>query len=124
MTRVLSLLALALAACATVPLPATAGPTATLGQTAQVDGLRVKPLTIVEDSRCPINAICVWAGRLVVRAEVSGGNWRQTRDLELRKPQAIADGQLTLVEAAPSKMAGQQVDPSAYLFTFAFEGGL
>ena len=123
MKQLLSLLALALAACATVP-PVVAGPTAALGQTAHVDGLRVKPLAIVEDSRCPINVICVWAGRLVVRAEVSAGNWRQTRDLELRKPQPIADGQLTLVEAAPSKMAGQPAEPNDYLFTFAFEGGL
>ena len=113
---------LALAGCATVPAPAS--PTAGLGQWAIADGLRVRPLAIVEDSRCPINAICVWAGRLVVRTEVAGGNWRETRDLELRKPVPIADGQLTLVEAAPSKMADQPIAPGDYRFTFDFEGGL
>jgi len=123
MKAALAIAALTLSACATVP-PATASPTAALGQTAYVDGLRVRPLSIVEDSRCPINAICVWAGRLVVRAEVSGGNWRQTRDLELRKPEPIADGQLTLMEASPSKMADQPIKPGDYRFTFAFEGGL
>lgn len=123
MKRLLPLAAILLAACATVP-PAAASPTAGLGQVARIDGIRVRPLAVVEDSRCPINVVCVWAGRLVVRAEVRGGNWRQTRDFELGKPQAIAHGQLTLVAAEPSKMAGSEADPRAYRFTFTFEGGL
>ena len=123
MKAVLLILSAALAGCATVP-PAETGPTASINQLANSNGLRVRPIALVEDSRCPINAVCVWAGRLVVRAEVSGGNWRQTRDFELRKPQPIADGQLTLVEAAPGKMAGEATKANAYRFTFAFAGGL
>jgi hypothetical protein len=115
------LAALTLAGCATIAAPAD--PTAGLGQWAFAGSLKVRPLAIVEDSRCPINAICVWAGRLVVRTEIRGGDWRETRDLELRKPQPIADGQLTLMEA-PSKRAVHPTDPRAYRFTFAFEGGL
>ena len=123
MKRLFPLAAVALVACATVP-PASASPTAGLGQTARIDGIRVRPLAVIEDSRCPINAICVWAGRLVVRAEVRGGSWRQTRDFELGKPQPIADGELTLVAAEPSKMAGAETDRRDYRFTFTFAGGL
>ena len=119
MKRLIPLTALALAACVTPGTSATPG----LGQVGLVDGLRIRPLQVVEDSRCPINAICVWAGRLVVRTEIRGGNWRETRDLELRKPQPIADGQLTLVEVAPGKMADQPTDPRDYRFTFQFDGG-
>ena len=115
--------ALALAACATTP-PASAGPTAALGQQASVDGLRVTPLSVIEDSRCPINARCIWAGRIIVRSAITGGAWSQVRDLELGKPVAIADGQLTLVAAEPGNMAGTKTDPRAYRFTFAFAGGL
>ncbi len=117
------LVAFALAACATIP-PVHAGPTAGLGEVAHTNGLKVRPLTIVEDSRCPINVVCVWAGRLVVRTEVTGGSWRQTRDLEIGKPQQIADGALTLTAAEPSKVAGAETDPRAYRFTFDFQGGL
>ena len=120
MKRLLFIAVLALSACTTAGTSATPG----LGQVGRVDGLSVRPIAIVEDSRCPINAICVWAGRLVVRAEISGGDWRQTRDIELRKPQPIANGQLTLIEASPSKMADQPIAPGDYRFTFAFEGDL
>ena len=123
MKAAVALIALALTSCTTTP-PASAGPTAALGQTASINGLRVRPVAIVEDGRCPINAICVWAGRLVVRSEVSGGSWRQTRDLELGKGQQIADGTLTLISAEPSKVAGTETDPRTYRFTFDFQGGL
>lgn len=122
MQRLLPLLALLLAACATLPAPA--GPSAALGQQAYVDGVKVTPLQVLEDSRCPINARCVWAGRIIVRAAVAGGSWRRTLDLELAQPQPVADGQLTLIAAEPGKMAGAETDPRAYRFTFAFQGGL
>lgn len=123
MKPLLAIAALALAACTSIP-PASSSPTAAIGQTAYVNGLRVRPLSVVEDSRCPQNARCVWAGRLIVRTEVIGGSWRQTRDLELGKPQHIADGALTLVGGSPEKTAGVETDPRAYRFTYDFQGGL
>ena len=115
--------ALSLVGCATVP-PADAEPVAGLGQSANVNGLRVRPLRVVEDSRCPVNAVCVWPGRIIVATEVGGGSWKEIRDLELGKPQQIADGALTLVEAQPQKTAGAEADPRAYRFRFDFQGGL
>jgi len=119
----LGLSCLVLAACATVP-PAQAGPTAALGETAYTNGLQVRPIGVIEDSRCPTNVQCVWAGRLVVRSEVRGGAWRRALDLELGKPEQVADGALTLVSATPGKIAGAETDPRAYRFTFDFQGGL
>ncbi len=48
------------------------GETADLGQ-----GLRVRPLEVIEDSRCPQNARCVWAGRLRLRVAVDGVGERE-----------------------------------------------
>lgn len=49
-----------------------------IGQTADLgDGLRVRPLEILEDSRCPQNARCVWAGRLRLRVAVDGVGERE-----------------------------------------------
>lgn len=123
MKALISLAFVALAGCATIPPARAEGPVG-LGEEAYSNGLRIRPLRIVEDSRCPIDAICVWAGRVVVRAEVTGGNWRQTRNLELGKGQQIADGTVTLVAVQPSKRADVSIDPRAYRFTFDFQGGL
>src|SRR3546814_15909501 len=57
--------AFALSACATTagaPLPD--GSDVALGQKAYVDGPPVQPVEVAEDSRCPMNARCVWAGRV------------------------------------------------------------
>ena len=118
-----ALLAAALAGCATAP-PVQAGPTAALGQTTYVNGLKLRPLEVIEDSRCPTNVVCVWAGRIIVRTEVIGGSWHKTLDLELGKPQPVADGAVTLVAIHPPKQAPGETDPRAYRFTFDFQGGL
>src|SRR5688572_17429423 len=119
MTRAALLISLTLAACATTP--SQARPTARLGEVATIDGVRVRPLSIIEDSRCPINALCVWAGRIVVRTEVRARGRRQILDLELGKPQPTAGGTLKLSSVAPSKVAGVETDRRAYRFTFRFE---
>jgi len=122
MHRALPLLAtFALAACATVPA-APLGPTAELGQVAAVGTLRVRPLHIVEDSRCPINARCIWAGRLILRAEIRGSGKRETRDLTLGEPIATHGTSLALTAIEPEKIAGSQPKPLHYRFTFASGG--
>ena len=121
MKALIVLAALTLSSCATTA-PATETPTAGLSQTAYIYGVQVRPIAVVEDSRCPINVMCVWAGRLVVRAEIRGAGWRQTRDLELSVPQAVGEYRVALMAAEPSKQAGATIDPGAYRFTFAVSG--
>ena len=49
-----------------------------INQTADLgEGLRVRPREVLEDSRCPQNARCVWAGRLRVRVAVEGAGERE-----------------------------------------------
>ena len=117
--------ALSLSACATVP---TSGPIAgstirgdglaTLGQPTRVGALVVTPLALVEDSRCPINARCVWAGRLVLTTRIDGAGWRETVDLTLGQPYSTHGTGLALVSADPGKMAGAEPSPPATLFGF------
>lgn len=118
MKAVATLFALVLAACTTVP-PANAGPTAGLGQVAVVNGLKIRPIKVVEDSRCPASVQCVWAGRLSVRARMNGPGWTQIRDFELGVPQAVDQYRVTLMAAEPQKAAPGEIDGRAYRFTFA-----
>jgi len=121
MKAVTAMIALLLAGCATVP-PAEAGPTAGLGQVAVVNGLRIRPIEVVEDSRCPTAVNCVWAGRLTVRARMYGPGWTQIRDFELGVAQAVDQYRVTLVAAEPKKATPADIDPRAYRFTFAVSG--
>ncbi|MCE7796973.1 hypothetical protein LWE61_10425 [Sphingobium sufflavum] len=115
---------LALTGCVHGPgTPLREGP-ARLGETVSVGGPSVRPVRLVEDSRCPDNARCIWAGRVVVRALVSGGRWSRTMDLTLGQPAPVADGALTLVAVTPGKSTTRPVRPRDYRFTFDFQGGL
>lgn len=114
-----------LTACATVraePAPVE-GPVA-MGQAAFVDGPVVTPIEVIEDSRCPMNARCIWAGRLILRVNVLGGSWRRSMDLTLGEPQHVADGALALVSVTPEQQTGSEIAPGDYRFAFEFQGGL
>lgn len=115
------LTSLALTACATVP-PVQSIPTAGLGQIAAGNGLQIRPIEVVEDSRCPAMVNCVWEGRLVVRARMYGSGWTQIRDFQLGVPQAVDWNHVTLISAEPPKAAPGKVDPRAYRFTFTAMG--
>lgn len=113
------------AACADMPSPSKDGLAYTrLGQETYVDGPKVTPLAVLEDSRCPKGVQCVWAGRVRISTRIVLGSGSQTRELTLGQPQQVADGSLELVEVSPSPIKGRTIDPQDYRFRFRFMGGL
>ena len=92
--------------------------TATFGRPVHVNQMVLRPVAIVQDSRCPATANCVWAGTLIVEFETRG---RQRIRLEQGKPLAIAGGRLTLAGASPQPVAGRKIPPQAYRFQLRFE---
>lgn len=116
----------ALSACATVPAQHRVQHegTAALGQATYVDGPIVTPLEVIEDSRCPENARCVWAGRVVLKVRVAGGSGATERNLILREPMPLLDGRLTLISVTPEKNTGRTLNPRDYRFGFEFQGGI
>src|SRR5690606_19131499 len=95
----------ALAACASTAEPPSPAPIeadgiarAELGERVYVDGPYVTPLAVLEDSRCPMNARCVWAGRVRLSIRVDLGSRSETREIASDKPIQVADGALSLVE--------------------------
>jgi hypothetical protein len=121
-----ALAALSVAGCATLPpVPLVdGGPIRTdglamLGQPTRVGRLVVTPIKLVEDSRCPMNARCIWAGRAVVTTRIDGPGWRETMNMELGRPY-IAHGRIgiQLSSVQPEKVAGSQPPPRPYLFGY------
>jgi len=85
-----------------------------LGQSKAADRgkLTIKFISVVEDSRCPMNARCVWAGNAKIKVSVSIGR-RGAKIFELNsnlQPQIVTINgyQLSLQDLNPQK--GQPAD--------------
>ena len=127
MRTLLALIAapLLLGGCTTPPPPAQDGiARAGLNQRVYVDGPQATPLAVLEDSRCPVDVQCVWAGRvrLAIRVHLGSGD----RDMEITSGVSlpVADGTLELVEVTPARRSGADIRPADYRFGFRFMGGL
>lgn len=113
------LAALALGACATLPGGLVRGDGfARLGQPTRVGVLVATPQVLVEDSRCPVNVQCIWAGRVVVTTRIDGPGWRESVNLTLGKPYATHGTGITLASVQPQKTSGTRPAPNDYLFGF------
>lgn len=96
-----------------------------LGQRAYADGPLIQPVAVVEDSRCPANARCVWAGRVRVQMLwLRPTGQQQPFEVTLGEPTRLADGRITLVAVRPEKRTGDAIRPEDYRFSFRFAGGL
>lgn len=93
-----------------------------LGETARLGRVTVRPIEVVEDSRCPADVLCVWAGRLRLRVAISGV--RGDAVLTLREPYRVPGrGTLTLVSVAPDRWRSEPppgTDPT-WRFGFSLE---
>lgn len=117
--------ALALTGCVTTNAIKGDGSNVALNQTAYVDGPRIRPIAVLEDSRCPINARCVWAGRVRVKVLWMRTNGTQELELTMGEAKTMADGAITLTSVTPGRVAGgSPILPKDYRFSFTFAGGL
>ena len=118
MTRliILAMLSAATPTAAQARFNATAQ--AGIGEPVRLGPLKVTPLTVVEDSRCPQMVTCVWRGRLRIIAAVGGAN-RVTLDDGV--PLSVRGGQLTLVRATPLSQHGEKVGPRRYRFILRYQ---
>lgn len=96
---------------------------ARLGQWVQLaPGVAVEPLRVLEDSRCPQDVNCVWAGRFVLAARVRDHGRVQSVKLTLGVPQKIGRGRVTLDQVLPERSA-KSVDNRQYRFGFSYAPG-
>lgn len=73
---------------------------------------------VLADSRCPIDAVCVWMGDAIVQVELTAAGGR-TGKLELHtslepKSQLWNGANVTLLELQPAPRASEATRPGAY----------
>lgn len=116
------LLALALSACATPQQANGCSDCIAIGEKQEAaPDLVVRPLAVIEDSRCPIDVQCVWQGRVVVEAELELPGEVTRVTLESDKPFHINAGLLSITEIAPHQTTERSpIEPANYRFAFRF----
>lgn len=82
--------------------------------------LSVRFVELVEDSRCPTDANCVWAGNAIIKIRVRG--FGRTHDLTLdtngRKQAVVAEGyQFKLVGLTPQPRTNIRINRNGYVAT-------
>ncbi len=121
---IIALAALTLSGCISYHIQDDGVTRARFGETVAVDGPKVTPLALLDDSRCPVGVQCVWAGQVKITVRIDTGKGSETRELTLGKGEPVADGQLELVEVMPEKRSDTTLYPEDYRFGFKFAGGI
>lgn len=92
-----------------------------LNKEIQVAGskLRVRFVEIVEDSRCPADVQCIWAGNAKVRLRVNTGRGTEMVTLEtMNSPLIVINGySFKLTELTPVPRSNVRIDQSKYIAT-------
>lgn len=88
------------------------------GQDVRVQRLRLTFLDVAEDSRCPIDAICIWQGNAAVRIALGAGP-RASQAFVLQTADGtptvdFAGYRVTLLALLPAPRAGVRIPPAAY----------
>lgn len=96
---------------------------------ANADGeaVEITFVEVIEDSRCPKNVMCVWAGRAVIRLEVEGGPLTTPREVTLALESApegesvdVAGVRIQLTDVQPYPEEPNTTQPGDYTATLDF----
>ncbi len=102
-----------------VPAPSkSATVEAGINRSATQLGIGILPLTIIEDSRCPVDVECIWAGRLRVKVRIHNAMGDSDKEFVIGQTITTKTETITLVQAAPIPHAGVTITPADYSFIF------
>lgn len=73
-----------------------------LGEKGVFRNISIKPIEVVEDSRCPKDVQCIWAGTLKVKTEIVSGLGKSEMVIEIGKSITTEAEEVKLVEATPT----------------------
>ena len=92
--------------------------TLALGESAKFGELVISPTEIIEDSRCAIDVICVWAGTVRIKIKTTSGLGTAETPVELGKSMTTEVEEVKFVAVSPSRKESEPTDEKDYRFTF------
>lgn len=97
---------------------------AALNQRILKSGVHITPLSVVEDSRCPVDVQCIQAGTVRIKAQLENGTSTQVVTMETGSPISFGNKHVTLMRVTPSKSSKTTIAPADYIFTFSVAFGM
>ena len=91
-----------------------------IGVTTTVNGLRVTPLEVLADFRCPEMALCVHPGAFTLTVRIGDPVKGKVYRLERSHPLRIHGQYLTLVDVTPGRNPSETIAPEDYRFKFRY----
>lgn len=90
-----------------------------VGQKGIVDGLTLTFNALVQDSRCPVDVVCIQAGAVNSNVTLATANKTETRNLPSDEVPYTFDGyRISIVKIAPDRENKKEVPSNAYVLTF------
>lgn len=96
--------------------------TASLKQAVNALDLRLTPLTVLEDSRCPVDVVCIQAGTVKLTMRMTTGATGTEETIGLGETIPFEGHTIEFEDASPVPRASQTIKPEDYRFTFHVHG--
>ncbi len=89
-----------------------------LDQRVSESGVSLTVHEVLEDSRCPIDVVCIQMGTVRVRATLESGLGTAQQVFELQKPVTTEAEEITLVQVDPAPRSDHAIQKSEYVLHF------
>jgi len=91
-----------------------------LNKPSNVGNIIITPVEVIEDSRCPIDAVCIQAGTVRLRARIVNTGNPSEQIFTLGRELHIGIQTITLLDVKPAPKSTDPIKPADYVFTFKF----
>ena len=76
----------------------------------------ITPLRVIEDSRCPADVECIWAGTFVAEVKIESPDAEEVRQLSIGDTVQTSLGAMVLEAVAPEPVSAGQINTGHTLF--------
>lgn len=87
--------------------------------------LEIKVIDVLEDSRCPIGAVCAWEGQVKLEVEITLNNHTTTKEMVARLgkdiPTQVGEYNISVPQVTPDRQIDEGIELIDYTFTFFIE---
>ncbi len=94
-----------------------------IGKGANSLGVKITPLEVLEDSRCPLDVVCIQAGTVRVRARIENESGSVIEIFKLQSPVITEMATIEMVKVTPESRSQRVITPLDYRFLFKVSVG-